>query len=309
MKMYRAEDIATLWDISVQMVRRYCREGKVPGAVQTEQGWMIPAGILKPGSEIPRETPQTPLVKKILYQHERNNHFGIYEYIQVNLAYSSSRMASNRLTRQQAEEIYRTNRISPAFEATKVDDIVEMKNHFICMKYVVEHICEPLTVTFIKHLHYLLTYGTYSDQHHKTGVGEFRIKSDKMGIPPQKINKALTDLIKNYEKKSANYEKLSVDLDRILDFHVQFERLHPFDDYNGRAGRILMMKECLRFGIDPFIIDDKRRGAYNRGITQWDEDPSILQNIAQEAQKRFQNKLEVCQLMQYHRPANDSTTR
>ena len=309
MKMYRAEDIATLWDISVQMVRRYCREGKVPGAVQTEQGWMIPDGTLKPGSEIPRETPQTPLVKKILYQHERNNHFGIYEYIQVNLAYSSSRMASNRLTRQQAEEIYRTNRISPAFEATKVDDIVEMKNHFICMNHVVEHICEPLTVTFIKHLHHLLTYGTYGDQCHKICVGEFRIKPDKLGLPPQKINKALTDLIKNYEKKSANYEKLSVDLDRILNFHVQFEQIHPFDDYNGRVGRLLMMKECLRFGIDPFIIDDKRRGAYNQGIAQWDENPSILQNVAQEAQARFQNKLEVCRLMQYHRPASGSATR
>lgn len=309
MKMYRAEDIATLWDISVQMVRRYCREGKVPGAVQTEQGWMIPDGTLKPGSEIPRETPQTPLVKKILYQHERNNHFGIYEYIQVNLAYSSSRMASNRLTRQQAEEIYRTNRISPAFEATKVDDIVEMKNHFICMNHVVEHICEPLTVTFIKHLHHLLTYGTYGDQCHKICVGEFRIKPDKLGLPPQKINKALTDLIKNYEKKSANYEKLSVDLDRILNFHVQFEQIHPFDDYNGRVGRLLMMKECLRFGIDPFIIDDKRRGAYNQGIAQWDENPSILQNVAQEAQARFQSKLEVCRLMQYHRPASGSTTR
>jgi Fic family protein len=218
-------------------------------------------------------------------------------------------MASNRLTRQQVEEIYRTNRISPAFEATKVDDIVEMKNHFICMNHVVEHICEPLTVMFIKHLHHLLTYGTYGDQCHKICVGEFRIKPDKLGLPPQKINKALTDLIKNYEKKSANYEKLSVDLDRILNFHVQFEQIHPFDDYNGRVGRLLMMKECLRFGIDPFIIDDKRRGAYNRGIAQWDEDPSILQNVAQEAQKRFQNKLEVCRLMQYHRPANDTTTR
>ena len=262
--MYRAEDIATLWDISVQMVRRYCREGRVPEAVQTEQGWMIPEGTLKPGSELKKETPQTPLGKKILYQHERNNHFGIYEYIQVNLAYSSSRMASNRLTRRQVEEIYRTNRISPTFEATKVDDIVEIKNHFICMNYVVEHICEPLTLMFIKHLHHLLTYGTYSDQRHKPGVGECRI----------------ADLIKNYEKKSANYEKLSVGLDRILDFHVQFERIHPFDDYNGRVGRILMMKECLRFGIDPFIIDDKRRGAYNRGIAT---DPSILQNAGSEA--------------------------
>ena len=295
MKLYTAEDTATLWAISVQMVRRYCREGKVPGAVQTEQGWMIPEGTLKPGTEVKRETPTTPLVKKILYQRERNNHFGIYEYIQVDLAYSSSRMASNRLTRQQVEEIYRTNRISPAFEATKVDDIVEIMNHFICMRYVVDNVTAPLTVSFVKQVHHFLTYGTYADQNHKTSVGEFRIKSEKLGIPPQQINKAVTDLIKTYERKAAK-------LDQVLAFHVQFERIHPFDDYNGRVGRIIMVKECLRYGIDPFIIDDKRRGEYNRGIAQWDTNPAILQKVVCEAQKRFRNKLDTCRLMQYHRP-------
>ena len=247
MKLYTAEYTATLWGISVQMVRRYCREGKVPGAVQTEQGWMIPEGTPKPGAQMVRETPPTPLVKKILYQRERNNHFGIYEYIQVNLAYSSSRMASNRLTRQQVEEIYRTTRITPSFEATKVDDIVEMMNHFICVRYVVDNITAPLTVAFIKQVHHFLTYGTYADQNHKTGVGEFRIKPDKLGIPPQQINKAMADLIKGYERKAAK-------LEQILAFHVPFERIHPFDDYNGRVGRILMVKECLRYPFFCFCI-------------------------------------------------------
>ena len=295
MKFYSANETAIIWDISGAMVRRYCKEGKVLGAVQTEQGWMIPEGTPKPGAQTVRETPPTPLVKKILYQRERNNHFGIYEYIQVDLAYSSSRMASNRLTRQQVEEIYRTNRISPAFEATKVDDIVEIMNHFICMRYVVDNVTSPLTVSFVKQVHHFLTYGTYADQNHKTGVGEFRIKPDKLGFPPQQINKAVADLIKGYERKAAK-------LEQILAFHVQFERIHPFDDYNGRVGRILMVKECLRYGIDPFIIDDKRRGAYNRGIAQWDTDPKILQKVIYEAQKRFQNKLGTCRLMQYHRP-------
>ena len=295
MKLCTAREMADSWDVTIQLVRRYCKDGKVSNAVLTEQGWMIPEGTLKPGTEVKRETPTTPLVKKILYQRERNNHFGIYEYIQVDLAYSSSRMASNRLTRQQVEEIYRTNRISPAFDATKVDDIVEIMNHFICIRYVVDNVTSPLTVSFVKQVHHFLTYGTYADQNHKTGVGEFRNKPDKLGIPPQQINKAMADLIKVYERKAAK-------LDQILAFHVQFERIHPFDDYNGRVGRILMVKECLRYGIDPFIIDDKRRGAYNRGIAQWDTDPKILQKVVCEAQKRFQNKLDTCRLMQYHRP-------
>ena len=295
MKLCTAREMADSWDVAIQLVRRYCKDGKVPNAVLTEQGWMIPEGTLKPGTEVKRETPTTPLVKKILYQRERNNHFGIYEYIQVDLAYSSSRMASNRLTRQQVEVIYRTNRISPAFEATKVDDIVEIMNHFICMRYVVDNVTAPLTVSFVKQVHHFLTYGTYADQNHKTGVGEFRIKPDKLGIPPQQINKAMADLIKGYERKAPK-------LEQILAFHVQFERIRPFDDYNGRVGRILMVKECLRYGIDPFIIDDKRRGEYNRGIAQWDTNPEILQKVVCEAQKRFQNKLDTCRLMQYHRP-------
>ena len=295
MKLCTAREMADSWDVTIQLVRRYCKDGKVSNAVLTEQGWMIPEGTLRPGTEFKRETPQTPLVKKIRYQHERNNHFGIYEYIQVNLAYSSSRMASNRLTRNQVEEMYRTKRLTASFEPTKVDDIVEMMNHFICMRYVMDNVTAPLMVSFIKQVHHFLTYGTYADQNHKTGVGEFRIKSDRLGIPPQQINKAVTDLIKTYERKAAK-------LDQILAFHVQFERIHPFDDYNGRVGRILMVKECLRYGIDPFIIDDKRRGEYNRGIAQWDTNPEILQKVIYEAQKRFQNKLDTCRLMQYHRP-------
>ena len=295
MKLYTAEDTATLWGISVQMVRRYCREGKVLGAIQTEQGWMIPEGVPKPGSLIIREAPQTPLVKKILYQRERNNHFGIYEYIQVNLAYCSCRMASNRLTRNQVLELYRTKRITSSFEPIKADDIVEIKNHFICMRYVLDNITAPLTVSFIKQIHHHLAYGTYADEYHKIGVGEFRLRAVKWGGPAQKINRELVDAIKMYERKPAK-------LEQILNFHVCFERIHPFDDYNGRAGRIIMMKECLRYGIDPFIIDDKHRGEYNRGIARWGTNPEILQKVATEAQARFRGQKETLDLMEYHRP-------
>lgn len=301
MKLYSANETAAIWGITVSLVRRYCREGKVINAVQTEQGWMIPEGTPKPGTDMIRETPQTKLVKKLLYQRERNQHFGLYEYIQVNLAYSSCRMASNRLTRDQVQEIYRTKRITPGFEPTKVDDVVEIMNHFIAIRFVTDSITQPLTISMVKQIHYLLTYGTYADQNHKTGVGELRMNpgSGRLSLaPPLEIGKQLTALIKDYERKAAK-------LEQILDFHVRFERIHPFDDYNGRVGRILMMKECLRYGIDPFIIDDKRRCRYNRGIKQWDTNPEILTAAVLEAQKRFQGKMEVCRLMEYHRPPKD----
>lgn len=298
MKLCSAREMATRWGISIQLVRRYCKDGKIPDAVLSEQGWMIPENALKPGSLVVRETQITPLLKRVLYERERNNHYGVYEYIQTNLAYSSSRMASNRLTLIQVEDIYRTNKIATAFEPTKVDDIIEIKNHFLAMRYIVDNIHTPLTVDFVRQIHYLLSYGTYADIGHRTGVGEFRTQAAKLGqmktTPPLEIHATLTNLLREYERKQAGLEE-------ILDLHVRLECIRPFDDYNGRAGRLLMMKECLRYGVTPFIIDDKRRGQYIKGLAAWEIDRQPLIDTAKQAQERFEGKQDICRLMQYHR--------
>lgn len=151
---------------------------------------------------------------------------------------------------------------------------------------MVDTINAPLTRVLIKKYHQLLTYGTFADRQHKLGCGEFRTTANKLGIAPGEISTSLSELIKEYERRP-------VTLERILDFHVKFEKIHPFDDYNGRVGRIIMMKECLRFGIAPFIIDDKHRGAYNRGIVQWSSDSQMLLTIVTIAQERLQRYMEV----------------
>lgn len=302
MKLCSAREMATRWGISIQLVRRYCKDGKIADAVLSEQGWMIPEDAMKPGALVVKETQITPLVKRILYERERNNHYGIYEYIQTNLAYSSSRMASNRLTLIQVEDIYRTNKIATAFEPTKVDDIIEIKNHFIAMRYIVDNIHAPLTVDFVRQIHYLLSYGTHADIYHKTGVGEFRTQAAKVGqtktTPPFEIHSALTNLLREYERKKAGLEE-------ILDCHVRLECIRPFEDYNGRVGRLIMMKECLRYGVPPFVIDDKRRGQYLKGLAAWDTDRQLLIDTAKQAQERFEGKQDICRMMQYHRqPTN-----
>ena len=236
------------WKISERMIRRYCDQDRIEGVIHVSGVWAIPVDSHQPNTYKSEEVKLLPLANRIAYQRKKNNHFGIYEYIQVNLAYSSNRMASNRLTRQQVEEVYRTNKIATAFEPMKVDDVIEIINHFACMRYVVDSITTPLTQSYLKRLHSVLTYGTYADRKQKLGSGKYRIQPSKFGVTPKEINRALGELIKEYEKQPA-------DLERILDFHVRFERIHPFDDYNGRVGRVIMMKECLRFGIDPFIID------------------------------------------------------
>ena len=299
MKLCSVQETAERWEVSERLVRRLCVEGRIPEAVIEEGSWMIPSNAQKPERKKieKREKPKpslTAFAKRVAYQRSKNNHYGIYEYIQVNLTYSSNRMASNRLTRNEVEEVYRTNKITTSFEPVKVDDIIETVNHFAAVRYVVDNISAPLTHTLIKKLHHILTYGTYADRKDNLRPGDYRVSDSKLGVKPKDINTMIGSILKDYEKSVVNLEK-------ILDFHVRFEKVHPFEDYNGRVGRLIMMKECLRYGIDPFIIDDKRRGAYNRGIESWNMERGELISVTLEAQKRFQGKMELCKLFQYAR--------
>ena len=192
--------------------------------------------------------------------------------------------------------IYRTDRVSVAFEPMKVDDLIEINNHFWTMRFIADNIGNPLTQTMLKKIHTLLCYGTEVDREGEVRCGEYRKRHGKFGVSPAVITQELSGLIEEYETHK------SMDLDTILAFHVRVEKIHPFDDYNGRVGRMIMMKECLRYCIDPFIIDDKRRGVYNKGIAQWETDPQVLRVPVLEAQARFQKQLELCKLMQYCRP-------
>lgn len=293
MEYMSVKEAANAWGVTIQMARRYCQKGMVPKVKQENGGWRIPKGTPRPGTQKPEEEkPKQPsLVNQIKYQCKKNNHFGIYEYIQVNLAYSSSRMASNRLTREQVEDLYRTNKLSVSFEPTKVDDIIEIINHFRCTKEMVETIMEPLSVGMIKRYHHFLTYGTYADRKNQIAVGEYRKNPNKLGVPAKQISSKMDALIRAYEEKS-------VDMDAILNFHVHFEKIHPFDDYNGRVGRLIIVKECLRHEIVPFIVDDKHRGGYNKGIKSWFSDPSVLRDVCLKAQGRFGRQLELQRLLQ-----------
>ena len=180
MKFLTTRETAVKWGVSRQMVLKYVSGGHISGAILKDGRWMIPENTEKPGAQVREEVEITPFLKKLRYQQERNNHFGIYEYLQLNAAYSSNRMASNRLKRQQVESIYRTNRIDPGFEPVKVDDILEVINHLGAMDFVIRTALEPLTSDYVKKLHYLLTYGTYADRKQYFGSGTFRTKPPRL---------------------------------------------------------------------------------------------------------------------------------
>lgn len=294
MKYITVKEAAEQWDISERMVRKYCDQGKIEGAIHADNLWVIPMDAERPNNADRSSDPKS-LANKVAYQRSKNNHFGIYEYLQVNLAYSSSRMASNRLTRDQVIEIYRTGKVSVAFEPMKIDDVVEIANHFRAGQYIVDTITEPINTIWFRKLHHKLLRGTRADQEGTLHIGEYRTTPDKFGVDATTIPAALSALITEYESKK------QITLYDILDFHARFEAIHPFGDGNGRVGRMLMVKECLHHDIMPFIIDDKRRSRYLRGIKEWHDDRYELVDVVMEAQGRFEAQIELQKLCAHTR--------
>ena len=288
------------WAITEQLIRRYCRQERIPGAIQREGAWLIPEDAKKPAKIEPmeKEVPELPPLAKKLVRQKKKNFHGLYDYVQTDLTYSSSRMASNRLTRGQVETIFKKGKVSVSFEPMKVSDLVEVLNHCVCVDYVLDHVEEPLSQKFIKHLHYQLTFGTVDERRKKVTPGQYRTKNsyrtEAFMLSSDSISEKLKVLIAEYESLE------EVDRREILDFHVRFERIFPFEDCNGRIGRLIMFKECLRHEVMPFILDDKRRSRYLEGIREWDNDPGILSEVVMEAQSRFDAQIQL-QMLAEHR--------
>ena len=300
MEYISVKQAADKWDTSVQIVRRFCRQERINGAIQSNGSWLIPANARKP-KRIEGIDPDVeklpPLARTLIRQKKKKNFHGLYDYIQTDFTYSSCRMASNRLTRGQVETIFKKGKVSVSFEPMKVSDLVEVLNHCVCVDYILDHIDEPLSTKFIKNLHYQLTFGTVDERKKKVTPGQFRIKSSQRKesfiLPSDCVSDKLKLLTTRYEALE------EVDRRDILDFHVRFERIFPFEDYNGRVGRLIMFKECLRHDVMPFILDDKRRTRYLEGLREWDNDSSILAEVVMEAQSRFDAQIQLQKLAEH----------
>jgi len=300
MEYLSTKEAAKKWGVNISLVRRHCSQERIPGAILKDGSWLIPANAKKPkriegvGSEVAK---LPPLARKLIRQKKKKNFHGLYDYTVINLTYSSCRMASNRLTRGQVESIFKKGKASVAFEPMKVSDVVEVLNHCICMDYILDNVDEPLSQKFIKNLHDLLTFGTVDMRKKRVTPGQYRTKKsyrqESFMLPADSISENLKSLISEYESRK------DVDRRDILDFHVRFERFFPFDDCNGRVGRLIMFKECLRHDVMPFILDDKRRSRYLQGIRKWNEDSIILSEVVMEAQSRYDAQIELQKLAEY----------
>ena len=294
MEYITVKEAAEKWNTSVQVVRRFCRQERIAGVVQQEGAWLIPKYAKKPGRAEPMEAGAAilpALAQKLLRQKKKKSFHGLYDYVQINLTYSSCRLASNRLTRHQVETIFTKGKVSVSFEPMKVSDLVEVLNHCVCVDYILDHTQEPLTPKFIKELHYQLVFGTVDDRRKRVAPGQYRSPKSSRRVPfmlpAEQISSKLKALIAEYEALT------EVERRDILRFHVRFERIFPFEDCNGRIGRLILFKECLRHDVMPFIIDDKRRTRYLEGLREWDDDPGILTEVVMEAQSRFDAQIQL----------------
>lgn len=292
MEYLNIKEAADKWQISEQAVRRFCRLGRIPGAVQDGTNWLIPAKVRKPRKTINDNDVAKnlhPIARTLVKQKKKKSYHGLYDYVVINLTYSSSRMASNRLTRNQVESIFKKGKVSVGFEPMKVSDVIEVLNHIECVDYILDHVNTPLSLPVVRKIHTLLTAGTVDEHKKRVTPGEFRSPSftskTRTLIPAADVKPELELLVDQYEAL------MDVERRDLLDFHVAFEAIAPFDDYNGRVGRLILFKECLRHNVLPFILDDKRRSGYLDGIRCWAKDRSVLSEVVIEAQARFEAQI------------------
>lgn len=289
MKYISVGEFAQKKNISERTIRNYCAKGKIEGAFLTGKTWNIPEDAALPmRRNIP--TKIMPLLAILREQKQMKLKGSIYHRIQIDLTYNSNHIEGSRLTHEQTRHIFETNTIGISDESVNVDDIIETTNHFRCIDLIIERTEEKLSETFIKELHHILKSGTSDSRKDWFAVGEYKRLPNEVGgmetCLPENVSKEMKALLKEYNAKKQKT------LDDILDFHHRFERIHPFQDGNGRVGRLLMFKECMANGHIPFIITDELKLFYYRGLQQWPNVKGYLRDTCLTAQDRFKAIME-----------------
>lgn len=290
MRYLSVTEIAKKWNVSERSVRNYCSQGRVAGAFLIGKTWNIPENAGKPERINKRkEQPKTLLD---IMQDEKENKYsgGIYHKTQIDLTYNSNHIEGSRLTHDQTRYIFETNTIGVGNEVLNVDDVIETANHFRCIDKIIDNGKAVLTEKFIKELHLILKNGTSDYRKDWFAVGDYKKMPNEVGgmdtALPEEVADKMKTLLTEYNSKE---EKTFED---IMDFHVKFERIHPFQDGNGRVGRLIMFKECLKYNIVPFIIEDSLKLFYYRGLKEWDNEKGYLTDTCLTAQDKYKTYLD-----------------
>ena len=273
--------------VSERTARNYCAVGKIEGAFLTGKTWNVPADAVLPQK---KKLKISPLLERLRQEKERRLKGGIYHRTQIDLTYNSNQIEGSRLTKEQTRYIFETNTLGVTTENTRIDDILETVNHFRCIDYIIDHATEKITEPHVKQLHLMLKHNTSDSLKSWFAVGDYKRLPNEVGgeetALPQDVQKRMKALLATY---NANKK---VTFDDILDFHVQFERIHPFQDGNGRVGRLLMFWQCLHHNIVPFIITEELRMFYYRGLQNWGQVNGYLHDTCLTAQDEYKKLME-----------------
>lgn len=290
MKYVSVAQIAKKWGVSERTVRNYCAEGKIPEAFLTGKTWNIPEDAQRPDRiNKKRDEPET-LLDVLRIEKASGTKGGIYHKVQIELTYNSNHMEGSRLTHDQTRYIYETNTIGVEAGTVNVDDIVETANHFRCIDMVIDSAGQMLSEPFIKTLHRTLKNGTSDSRKDWFAVGEYKKIPNEVGgqdtTAPEEVPTEMKQLLASYNRKPDKT------LEDLIAFHVAFESIHPFQDGNGRVGRLILFKECLKNDIVPFIIDEDLKLFYYRGLHEWNTERGYLIDTCLSAQDKFKKYLD-----------------
>lgn len=290
MNYLSVSQMAKKWNMSERGVRKYCAEDKIPGAFLTGKTWNIPENAEKPKRKNKKSDEPQNLLERLRAEKKASVKGGIYHKIQIELTYNSNHIEGSKLTHDQTRYIFETNTIGAENDALNVDDIIETANHFKCIDMVIDNATYRLTEKFIKELHFTLKSGTSDSRKNWFNVGEYKKLPNEVGgketAKPEDTAIKIKTILKDYNQKDEHT------LEEIIDFHYRFETIHPFQDGNGRVGRLIMFKECLKNNIVPFIIDEDLKMFYYRGLSEWNNEKGYLMDTCLSAQDKFKKYLE-----------------
>ena len=275
MKKYlTSNEISKIWKVSERSVRDYCFKGRVIGAYLDGKTWMIPEDASKPKRQTRHSNKKRNLLETLKLEKESQIKGGIYHKLQIEMTYNSNHIEGSKLTHDETRYIYETKTIGIENNTVRIDDIMETVNHFRCIDLAIDFANRKLSESFIKQLHLILKTNTEDSRKPWFKVGDYKLVENLAGaretVHPDNVKEEMRKLLSNYLKKDKH------SFEEIVAFHVEFERIHPFQDGNGRVGRLIAFKECLKNNIVPFIILDSKKMFYYRGLKNWNEERGWL---------------------------------
>ncbi|MBQ6042785.1 MAG: Fic family protein [Clostridia bacterium] len=236
-----------------------------------------------------RQISDNPVLQILREEKEAKISGGLYHELQVRMTYNSNHIEGSRLTEDQTRLIFETNTLNVG-DGVPVDDVLETVHHFRAIDYVIDCADEPLSEEIVKKLHYILKHDTKDSTLDWFAVGDYKKRPNMVGgretVKPGDIPKRMKELLDVYNAK----DKVAVE--DVIAFHAAFEKIHPFQDGNGRVGRLIALKECLRHNVVPFLIEDSKKAFYYRGLSEWDVEKGWLTDTCLDGQDTFKRLLD-----------------